>query len=235
MTDSKSMSMDAGVPGSQSASTYIRWGGLAAVVGPILVLIANLYDVWRNFGSGPEGVVEAAMTTPYVVFGGARLLGGVVLVFGLVALYLYQIEPASRLGLVGFVIGMVGTVLLTASAWYQLFVVPAMAAEVPAFTEAVRAAEGGTVLTLGLAIPLLAQTVGWILFGVATYRASVFPRWAAVGLVVGAVLLLVPIPGIPIVFQLAVASMGFLLFSGRVETPAQASKADRSQSDSIGS
>lgn len=235
MADRKSVSHDVDVPGSQHASRYIRWGGLAAMLGPLLVLVANVYDVWRAFGAGPEGIVEAATTTPYAVFGGARLLGGTLLVFGLTALYAYQMETAGRLGVVGFVVGMIGTVLLTASAWYQLFVMPAMAAEVPAFTESVRAAEVGQLLTLGLLIPILAQVIGWVVFGLATYRARVFPRWVAVALVVGALLLFVPVPGIPVVFQLAVASMGFLLFSGRLETPAQESDADRSQSESVGS
>lgn len=229
------MPTDTDVPGSQLTLTYIRWGGLAAILGPLLVLLANGYNVWRTLGAGPDSIVEAAMTTPYAVFGGVRLLGGTLLVFGLIALYAYQMESAGRLGLVGFVVAMVGTVLLTGSAWYQLFVVPAMATEVPAFTEAARAAEVGQLFTLGLFIPLLAQTVGWVIFGVATYRARVFPRWAAIGVVVGALLLFVPVPGLAVVFQLAVASMGFLLFSGRLETPAQESDADRPQSESIGS
>lgn len=235
MTDTESTSYKAEVPRDQLVSTYIRWGGLAAMLGPLLVLVANVYDVWRTFGAGPEGIVEAATTTPYAVFGGARLLGGTLLVFGLIALYIYQMETAGRLGVVGFVISMLGTVLLTASAWYQLFVLPAMATEVPAFTEAARAAEVGQLLTLGLLIPILAQVIGWVVFGLATYRARVFPRWVAVALVVGALLLFVPVPGIPVVFQLAVASMGFLLFSGRLETRAQESDADRSQSESVGS
>jgi hypothetical protein len=135
---------------------------------------------------------------------------------------------------VGFVVGTIGTVLLTGSAWFQLFVVPAMATEVPAFAEAARAAQVGQWTTLGLLIPILAQAIGWVVFGIATYRARVFPRWVAAGLVVGALLLFVPIQGLPVVFQLAVASMGFLLFSGRLETPAREPDADRSQSESIG-
>jgi len=234
MTDTKSMSKGTDVQGGQPGSTYIRWGGLAAMLGPLLVLVANVYLLWRDFGPGPDGVVEAAMTTPYVVFGGVRLLGGTLLVFGLVALYAYQVEAAGRLGVVGFVVGMIGTVLLTGSAWFQLFVVPAMAAEVPAFTEAARAAELGPLLATGLIIPILAQAVGWVIFGIATYRARVFPRWVAVGVCAGSILLFVPIPGIPVVFQLAVASMGFLLFSGRLETPAQEMDADPPQSESIG-
>lgn len=234
MATTNSVGKEGGAQRSRPSSTYIRWGGLAAMLGPLLVLVANGYQVWRDFGPGPEGVAEAATTTPYLVFGGARLLGGTLLVFGLVALFAVQAEAIGRLGVVGFVVGMVGTVLLTASAWFQLFIVPAMAAEVPAFTEAARAAEVGQLATVGLAIPLLAQSLGWVIFGIATYRTRAFPRWLAAGLVIGALLLFVPVPGTPVVFQLAVASMGFLLLSGRVNTPIREPDADRSRAESVG-
>lgn len=234
MTDTEPVANDTEVLGGQLTAAYIRWGGLAAMLGPLLVLVGNSYGVWRTFGAGPDSIAEAAMTIPYLVFGGVRLLGGTLLVFGLIALYAYQMEAVGRLGMGGFVVGMIGTVLLTGSAWYQLFVVPAMAAEVPGFTEAVRAAEVGQWLTVGLLIPVLAQTVGWVIFGVATFRARAFPRWAAVGVIVGALLLFVPVPGTPVVFQISVASMGFLLFSGRVDPPAREPDTDRSQSKSLG-
>lgn len=218
MTDTKStLNNNPELSETRLTSSYVQWGGLAAMLGPLLVLVANMYGAWRTYGPGPASEVEAAMTTPFLVFGGFRLLGGILVIFGLIALYAYQIEATGRLGFVGFIIGMIGSILLTASAWFQLFVVPAMAAEVPAFTEAARAAEVGQLLTIGLIIPLLTQAIGWVIFGIATYSARVFPRWLAVTLTIGALLLFVPVHGIPIVFQLAVASMGFLLFSGRLE------------------
>lgn len=236
MTDTKLMSEDTDVPGRQLTSTYIRWGGLAAMLGPLLVLVANMYGVWREFGSGPDGIVEAATSMPYIVFGGARLLGGTFLVFGLVALYAYQLEAAGKLGVVGFVVSMIGTVLLAGSAWYQLFIVPAMAAEVPAFAEAARAVQAGQWLLVGMIIPVLAQVIGFVIFGIATYRARVFPRLTAVGLVIGALLMFVPIHFVsPVVLLLTVASMGFLLFTGQLEPPVQKPDSNRPQSESIGS
>lgn len=204
--------------GEEPSAKYVRWGGLAAVLGPLLVLAANLYGLWetRAYGSNLEGVLEGATTTPHIVFGGIRLLGGILLVFGLIALYAYQFDVAGRLGFVGFVGSMIGTVLLTGQAWFFSFFEPALATEVPAFIEAAMNGEAGTLLAIGLIIPIVSQGIGWTIFGIATYRAGVFPRRATVVLTVGALLLLLPIEGIPVVFQLAIAWLGFLVFTGRV-------------------
>lgn len=216
---------------------YVRWGGLAAMLGPLLVLAANGYGLWatRTYGGGAEGVVESATTTAYIAFEGMRLLGGTLLVFGLIALYAYQLEATGRLGVIGFVVSMVGTVLLTAVAWFSLFTVPVMAEEVPAFTEMARAGETGMLLNVGVLAPIIVQAIGWTIFGIATYRAGVFPRRAAVVLIIGALLLFVPVQGIPVVFQLAIAWLGFLLFSGRVEPMSQESPASPSGAGSVDS
>lgn len=201
-------------------ATYVRWGGLAALLGPLLVLAANMYGLWetRQYGGQIEGILEAATTTPHMLFGGVRLLGGMLLVFGLITLYAYQVEAAGRLGIVGFVVSMVGTVLLTGQAWFIAFFEPALVTEAPGFVENAMAGEaGGTLLTVGFMLPIFTQAIGWTIFGIATYRAGVFPRLAAIVLTIGALLLFVPIEGIPIVFQLAIAWLGFLVFTGRVE------------------
>lgn len=155
-------------------SKYARWDGLAAFPGPLLALAANMYGIWetRTHGTGAEGVIEASTTTPYIAFGGVRLLGGTLLVFGLVVLYAYQVEAAGRLGLIGFVVSMLGTVLLTAQAWFLFFVAPALAAEAPAFIELALAGEVGPLLNAGLFIPVITQAIGWTIFGIATYRAG---------------------------------------------------------------
>jgi len=227
MREASSLSTDTHDERDGLASTVIQWGGLGAAIGPLLVLSANIYGLWETqvYGSGPEATIEAITTTASMVFGGVRLLGGLLLVFGLIALYACQIEAAGRLGLIGFIVSMIGTVLLTAVAWLGAFIDPALATQAPEFYVAARGGDiGGTVgllLGLGILSPLLLQGLGWTTFGIATYRARIFPRWLAVGLVIGALLLFVPVQGSPVVFQLAVASMGVFLFTGRVESPAQ--------------
>lgn len=239
MTATTPIATDAEDQRAGQVPTATRWGGLAAAVGPLLVLAANIYGLWvtQTYGSSPEATVEVATTTASMAFGGIRLLGGMFLVFGLIALYASQGDAVGRLGLVGFVISMIGTVLLTAVAWLGAFVDPALASQAPEFYVAARSGEiGGTVgivLGVGVLSPILIQALGWTIFGIATYRGRVFPRWLAIGLVVGALLLFVPVQGSPVVFQLAVATMGALLATGRVGPPTGEQNADEPPSESV--
>jgi hypothetical protein len=65
----------------------------------------------------------------------------------------------------------------------------------------------GFFLSFGLA------GVGWLLFGIASLRALVYSRWAAILLMIGAVANFVPLPLTGVVF--AVAVLGFFLFIRR--------------------
>ncbi len=210
---------DTGVSRHQLGARYVRWGGLAAILGPLLVLSANMYGIWESqmYGSGPDGILAAATTTPHMVFGGVRLLGGMVLVFGLIALYAAQVDAAGRLGVLGFVVSMIGTVLLTGQAWFLAFFEPALATEAPSFIEAAMTGEAGLLLSIGLFIPLTVQAIGWVIFGIATYRANIFPRRAAIILIIGAFLLFVPVQGSPTLFQLAIAWLGYLLYTNKID------------------
>jgi hypothetical protein len=57
--------------------------------------------------------------------------------------------------------------------------------------------------------------LGWLLFGVSTFRARVNPRRAAVLLIVGVVLVVLRPPIASVVFDAAVAWLGFSLFTGK--------------------
>jgi hypothetical protein len=67
--------------------------------------------------------------------------------------------------------------------------------------------------------------LGWVLFGVATHRARVYPRASAMLLIAGALTLLLPLPLGGIVFAAALAWMGYVLFTGREEEVSQPTRA----------
>ncbi|HKH77229.1 MAG TPA: hypothetical protein VKA51_09760 [Rubrobacteraceae bacterium] len=54
-----------------------------------------------------------------------------------------------------------------------------------------------------------------MVFGVATLRTRVFPRWAVILLIVGAVLAILPFPSRALVLEVAAACLGFILLTGR--------------------
>ena len=69
-------------------------------------------------------------------------------------------------------------------------------------------------LRVGYALTLGLQTLGWLLFGTAALRAGVYPRAAAIALLVGAVINSSAIPASGIVLDVVVAWLGFTLLTG---------------------
>jgi hypothetical protein len=112
-------------------------------------------------------------------------------------------------------------VLALGAVWGQLFVAPFLAVQAPGAldTEPTGTLAVGFTLTLLIIFPL-----GWLLFGVATLRAQVYPRAAAILLIIGAVVGFLPIPLTEIVLNVAVARLGFVLFTGRGEAAQQSSR-----------
>ncbi len=85
-----------------SSSDLIRWGGLAAVVSGVLVVIATLFEVGVFAGEFSEVVTTGTYTFYSVLW----LIAGVLLPLGLVGLYFRQADVAGPLGLVGFLIAL---------------------------------------------------------------------------------------------------------------------------------
>lgn len=186
------------------SSKLIRWGGLAALVSAASSIMGDILRLFVDVESA-----DSATGTLYALVFWLYLIGAVLLLLGLVGLYVRQSEAAGVPGLVGFLVAFAGTALLSGALWFELFITPALAVEAPGLAEA----------ELGLAgfvLSFLLVILGWLLFGVATLRARVYPRWAAVLLIVGAIASLAPIPLAGAVFSGAVAWMGFLLFTGKV-------------------
>jgi hypothetical protein len=169
-------------------STLIRWGGLAAVVAGVLLIVVSLINLAALIiGRDPSAILIRVTIVQ---------IAGAVLLFGLVGLYFRRSDELGSLGLIGFVFAFFGTAFaLTGNIWASL----------------------------------LAE-VGWALFGIACLQARVYPRIAAIVLIIGALLtalftalLLGTLSGIlgylavgaSIIFYIAVAWLGFSLFTGR--------------------
>ncbi len=146
------------------------------------------------------------------------LLATVLVLFGLFGLYASQSEAAGVMGLVGFLLAFLGTALLAGLSWAQAFVVPFIATRSPALLESE---------PLGSILSFLAFTAGWLVFGIATLRARVYPRAAAIVLIVGAVLPFVSfiLPASAFVFGIGVGWLGFALFTGLDAQAGQRSRA----------
>jgi hypothetical protein len=190
-------------------SNLFRWGGLAAMLAAVLLVIADLMGLTFRYYDPSE-----ALTTGfYALQSVLTLLVSVLLLFALVGLHARHSEAAGVLGLVGFLAAFLGTALAVGANWSNAFFAPTVAIEAPGLFEAGLTGMGrlGAAYVASYSLYVL----GWLLFGLAALGARVYPRVAAVVLMIGALLILVPLPGTAVVFAFAVAWLGFTLFSGR--------------------
>ena len=183
-----------------SSSNLIRWGGLAAMLGGILIAVAEIIALFTGVF---DDMAVSATTTSFALTYWLILLGRVLLLGGLVALYIYQAEAAGILGFVGFLGAFLGSALVVGAGWAFLFFGPILAVEAPE----VYASNP----PIGFVLTIITAALGWLLFGIATLRARVYPRWAAVLLIVAAIVSFIPIPLSGIVLSVAVIWLGFVL------------------------
>lgn len=171
----------------------VRLGGVSAVLG-VLSLVLYLIVV------GGDSLSEAATSATFFLPSGAQLLAMLPLAFGLVALYVRQAESFGALGLAGFFLALIGTTLAAGVLWSQVFVVPRLAEAAPEVVD-----RGTGSVLAGFLLSFLLLGLGWVVFGAATLRTRVFPRWAVILLIVGAVLAILPFPSRALVLEVAAA------------------------------
>ena len=149
--------------------------------------------------------------------------------FGMAGLYARQVEKSGWLGLAGFLLFSAWMTLVCGFSFVEAFILPRLATEFPAFVTGFLGMFSSIPSQVDLGIlPTLwnisgpMYILGPLLFGIATFRARVLPRWAGALLVLGAVLIpvgaLVPPeyqPKIMIPVGLALAWLGYALFSER--------------------
>ena len=156
-----------------SSGMLFRLSGLAVVVGAVLTAVAYaLGEVTGTDHMHPLVTTEGLLNIVGVLF----------ILIGLPALYAQQAHRAGWLGLIGFFMTFFGLAMLEVGTGpISAFIAPTLA-ERPE-TQAL-IAQGDLILnsTAGAIYFLVAMAganLGVLLFGIATFIAGVFPRWAS--------------------------------------------------------
>jgi len=182
-------------------SPLTRLAGPMALAAGILIVAAQLLMLPFD----PKDHVATSTDPQFQIAGGIYMLGFVALMIAAVGAYGWGFHKAGKLGLVGVLGAIVGTMMLGGDLWFETFAVPWLADEAPAALDT----DPTMVLAIGAIASYLSFAIGWALFGIASYRARVFPRTISAAIVVGGLIgfsaLLAPM-GVPI--GLAVASLG---------------------------
>jgi hypothetical protein len=207
-----------------TTATLMRLAGLSAMLAGICFIVMGMFHPVND----PVYVTTATWVNVHIV---ATFLGFFGLL-GMVGLYARQVEKSGWLGLAGFILLSLWFGLIVPFCFIEAFILPRLVTSSPAFVSGWLGMFTGIPSQVDLGIlPTLwnisgpLYILGPLLFGVATFRAGVLPRWAGGLLVLGA--LLIPVGGmVPPEYQpevalipvgLAFAWLGFALFAERRE------------------
>jgi hypothetical protein len=213
-----------------NAKSLIRWAGVAAMAaGTIFAAIQPIHpaDELASVTTGAWAIITSMKTAMCLLF-----------LLGIAGLYARQVEKAGWLGLGGFLLLTLSWWLQTGFVFAEAFILPPLAAEGPRFVDGLlgtiaagRASEVDlgalpALYNLGVGIPYM---LGGLLFGIATFRAGVLPRWAGGLLAVSGPLAMLMVALLPHQLErlaampmgLAVTWLGYALWAERREKVAE--------------
>lgn len=140
----------------------------------------------------PAMDLASVSTTDWVVRNSAKTLMSALALAGLTGLYLRQRARVGLVGLSGWLVLSAGYLLMFATTFLAAFALPSAAQVAPGWTsDVVAAAFGGKpvgdigALSAVFAVTGICYVLGGLLVGLATFRARILARWAAVLLAVG--------------------------------------------------
>jgi hypothetical protein len=205
-----------------TASGLIRWAGLAALAAGII--FAGIQPVH------PPDELSSVTSRAWAIITLLKFVMCLLFLVGITGIYARQLQQSGWLGLLGYVAFCLSWAIQSGFVFVEAFVLPVLATAAPTFVESYLGVVNGhpaemnighlpRIYSLLVGVP---YTTGGLLFGIATFRACVLPRWPA-GLL-AAVALLTPLSALlPHAIQrlaavpmgLAVAWLGYSLFSER--------------------
>jgi hypothetical protein len=206
-----------------TAVKLIRWAGVSAMVAGICYVVVGLFH--------PPNVLASVTTSQWAI---VHILASVMCFFGILGmagLYARQAETSGWLGLAGFVLLSLWFAVILGFSFVETVILPPLATEAPTFVDGFLAVVTGTTSEMNLgALPTVwmltapLYILGGLLFGIATFRARILPRWAGVLLAVGTALApvagLLPLeqqPKIAVPVGVALSWLGYALWSERRE------------------
>jgi hypothetical protein len=165
----------------------IRWAGLSALVAGACYVLVGLFH--------PANVPASVTTTRWEVVHVLACAMCFFGVLGLAGLYARQASKTGWVGLLGYLLLNLWVVLIMGFSFVEAFLLPHVATTSPALVQAWMGMFNGPAGTFDLgALPTVWTTSGFLyvlgglLFGVATFRAGILPRWAGALLAASTVL-----------------------------------------------
>lgn len=170
-----------------TAPNLIRWSGLAAIAAGLI--FAGIQPIH------PADELASVTTRFWVVIISLKLAMCLFFLIGITGIYARQAEKAGWLGFAGFALLIVSFWLQTGFVFVELFVLPVVATSLPGFVDSALGIANGQpgIMDIGAFVPTygvvgICYLLGGLLFGIATVRAGVLPRWPAILLAFAAII-----------------------------------------------
>jgi hypothetical protein len=212
-----------------TTSALMSLSGVSAILAGVCFLVMGMFH--------PENIPATVTTATWVNVHIFATFLGFFGIFGMTGLYVRQVEKAGWLGLAGFLLFVIWFGLIMPFCFIEAFILPRLVTSNPAFIAGWMGMFTGVPGQFDLGIlPTLwnisgpMYILGPLLFGIATFRAGVLPRWAGGLLALGG--LLIPVGAmVPPEYQpkvalipvgLAFLWLGYALFAERREKAPEA-------------
>jgi hypothetical protein len=204
-----------------SNPNLLRLAGLAALLAGICYVLVGLFH--------PANVASSVTTTRWQIVHVIACAMSIFGLLGMAGLYARQAAKTGWLGLAGYLLLSLWLTLIMGFSFVEAFILPHVASAVPTFVQAWMGMFNGPARKFDLGILPTIWTLtapmyigGGLLFGIATFRAGILPRWAGALLALSTAL--APVAGllpnasqpkIAVPVGVALAWLGFGLLSER--------------------
>ena len=204
-----------------TAPTLIRLAGLSALLAGICYVIVGIFH--------PANIPSSVTTTRWEVVHAFACVMCFFGVIGMAGLYARQAVKTGWLGLIGYLLLTFWFVLIMGFSFVEAFVLPHIASASPGFVQSWMGMFNSPSGTFDIgALPTLwtlsgpVYILGGLLFGIATFRAGILPRWG--GALLALSTLLAPLaaalpnasqPKTAIPMGIALAWLGYALWAER--------------------
>jgi hypothetical protein len=206
----------------------IRWAGLSAMVAGII--FAGIQPIQL------ADVLASVNTSTFLIITSLKTVMSIFGLLGITGLYARQVEETGWLGLAGYLLLVIFYAAQMCISFIEPTILPLLTTVAPTFVESFLGMASGTGGPMNLgALATIYSLVsalylfGLVLFGIATFRAHILPRWAGVLLAISGPLAGIMFTLLPQQFErwtglpmgIALVWLGYALFSERSQPAAE--------------
>jgi hypothetical protein len=168
-------------------TSAVRWSGVACILAGLCIAAFVLIHPWDQLVGA-----DIARTARWQAAHTFQFIGALFAVLGLIGLYAHARERIGSLGLVGFILSLIGNSMFLGTGMITAFIWPMLAVHAPHAVELNGPIFKAPISATAFLMTAAVMIVGYILLGIALLRARAFPSVVIIMLVVGAILGMLP-------------------------------------------